>query len=327
MVRGFLVGLAVLCVLAVPASATGQQRYVVRYGDTLTGIALAHGTSLSQLARMNNRPPYAVLFAGTILSVPSPGQRPRSTVSWRGAYTVRSGDTLSGIAERFGVGLRELAAANHLRVNGVLFAGSRLAVPSGHSGESRFFGRYRVVAGDTLSGIAARYGVGLRRLARANHLRANGILFAGITLRVPRMSDGRMSLPVPTGPWSVTTAIDYWCVHYGVNARLARAVAWQESGFQIDIFSSAGAWGPMQVMPGTWRYVERRLIGRRVARTGNGDIRIGVALLHHLIHAFAGNERLAVAAYYQGERSVRHYGLLPETRRYVANVLALRGRV
>jgi hypothetical protein len=52
-----------------------------------------------------------------------------------------------------------------------------------------------------------------------------------------------------------------------------------------------------------------------------------VALLHHLIGAFGGNESRAVAAYYQGERSVRTRGMLPETRWYVADVMALRGRV
>ena len=130
-----------------------------------------------------------------------------------------------------------------------------------------------------------------------------------------------------TGPWSVTAAIDAWSAHYGVDPQLARAIAWEESGFQINILSPADAWGPMQVTPGTWTYVEDDLIGHRIARTGDGDIRIGVALLHHLIDDFGGNTKLAVAAYYQGERSVREIGMLPETVWYVDDVMALRGRV
>jgi soluble lytic murein transglycosylase-like protein len=108
---------------------------------------------------------------------------------------------------------------------------------------------------------------------------------------------------------------------------LARAVSWQESGFQAGLVSSAGARGPMQVLPSTWRYVERVLIGHSVPHTTDGNVRVGVALLHHLVSAFGGNERLAVAAYYQGERSVRRGHILRSTRHYVANVLALRGRV
>jgi LysM repeat protein len=310
--------------LAAAAPAAARTHYVVRYGDTLTGIARAHGISLERLARLNHRRPYAILRAGTVLVVPG-GRTHRGR-----AYTVRFGDTLSGIAARFGTSVERLARRNGLAPRGILLAGSTLRVPSAggpshHAGGFR--GRYRVVPGDTLTGIAARFGVGLHRLARANGLRRNGILLAGITLRVPAHARVTHSAPVATGPWSVTAAIDAWSAHYGVDAALARAISWQESGFQIDILSPADAWGPMQVTPGTWRYVEDVLIGHSVARTGDGDIRVGVALLHHLILDFGGNTELAVAAYYQGEGSVRAFGMFPETVWYVNNVMALRGRV
>ena len=323
--RRTIVALATLTLaLAAAAPAAARTHYVVRYGDTLTGIAHAHGISLERLARLNHRRPYAILQAGTVLVVP--GGRPH-----RGrAYRVRFGDTLSGIAARFGTTVERLARRNGLAPRGILLAGSTLRVPSSggrthHS--SGFRGRYRVVPGDTLTGIAARFGVGIHRLARANGLRRNGILLAGITLRVPAHARVTPSVPVATGPWSVTAAIDAWSAHYGVDPALARAISWQESGFQIDILSPADAWGPMQVTPGTWRYVEDVLIGHPVARTGDGDIRIGVALLHHLIADFGGNTELAVAAYYQGEGSVRAFGMFPETVWYVGNVMALRGRV
>jgi soluble lytic murein transglycosylase-like protein len=83
----------------------------------------------------------------------------------------------------------------------------------------------------------------------------------------------------------------------------------------------------MQVIPATWFFVERFVIGDPVARTVDGNVRVGVAYLHHLLHEFRGNARLALAAYYQGPAAVRRRGLLRPTRRFVANVLALRGRV
>lgn len=125
----------------------------------------------------------------------------------------------------------------------------------------------------------------------------------------------------------VRSTIDFWSARYGVDPRLARALAWQESGFQNDIVSPAGAWGVMQVLPATWSFVEEVLLGRRVPRTAAGNVRVGVAHLSHLLRAFGGDERLALAAYYQGARAVRTLGVLPETRTYVANVLALKGRV
>ena len=211
--------------------------------------------------------------------------------------------------------------------NSILVAGSTIRLtPGAATGASSLPGRYRVRPGDTLSGIAVRFGIGLHRLARANGLRVNGLLLAGITMRVPSGAAARPA-PIATGPWSVTASIDAWSAHYGVDARLARAIAWQESGFHINILSPAGAWGPMQVLPGTWSYVEDVLIGHPVARTADGDVRIGVALLHHLIGAFGGNERRAVAAYYQGESSVRERGMLTVTRWYVADVMALRSRM
>ena len=91
-----------------------------------------------------------------------------------------------------------------------------------------------------------------------------------------------------------------------------------ESGYSTGAVSSVGAWGVMQVMPATWRFTER-LIGHPVARTPDGNVRIGVAYLHHLLNVFGGDQRLALAAYYQGPAGVRRFGMLAGQR-------ALRGR-
>jgi len=125
----------------------------------------------------------------------------------------------------------------------------------------------------------------------------------------------------------VGCALDYWSRWYGVDRHLVRGLAWQESGWTAWIVSSAGARGPLQVLPATRDYVQTYLIGRPVAWTPSGDIRIGVAYLHHLLQTLAGNERLAVAAYYQGPSAVWRHGVLPATEQYVANVLALRDRM
>ncbi len=126
---------------------------------------------------------------------------------------------------------------------------------------------------------------------------------------------------------AVKVKINYWARQNGVSPALARALAWMESGFQPRVVSSAGARGVMQVTPSTWRYVEDVLIGRRVPRTWAGNIRIGVRYLDHLLGAFNGRRRLALAAYNQGEWSVRQRGPYREARRFAANVLASVGRV
>jgi peptidoglycan hydrolase-like protein with peptidoglycan-binding domain len=180
--------------------------------------------------------------------------------------------------------------------------------------------RHVVRPGETLTAIAERNGTTVRALASTNKLDPSSVLLIGVKLVVPKgQTVARRT--------SVTASIDRWAAHYGVSARLARALAWQESGFQPHVRSSVGATGVMQVIPATRDFVELFVIGRRVPRTTDGGIRVGVAYLDHLLDEFEGNIRRALGAYYQGPAAVREDGLYPETRRFVANVLALRGRV
>jgi soluble lytic murein transglycosylase-like protein len=60
--------------------------------------------------------------------------------------------------------------------------------------------------------------------------------------------------------------------------------------------------------------------------TTAGNVRVGVLYLRHLLQEFDGDEATAVAAYYQGIRSIRRGGPIAETRAYVANVLSLERR-
>jgi hypothetical protein len=117
-----------------------------------------------------------------------------------------------------------------------------------------------------------------------------------------------------------------WARYYGVSPSLVRAVAWMESGFHWNVTSSAGAWGVMQVMPATWRFVEDVLMGENVRHTARGNIRVGIVYLRYLLRLFGGNKRVALAGYYQGPRAVRRHGLYAETRVYVRTVLQLRRR-
>jgi soluble lytic murein transglycosylase-like protein len=114
---------------------------------------------------------------------------------------------------------------------------------------------------------------------------------------------------------------------YGVSPSLAAAVAWQESGFNNAMVSGANARGVMQVMPGTWNYVQANLAGRPLdPNSAHDNVSAGVLYLKQLLAQSGGDESKAVAAYYQGLSSVQSRGMLPETQRYVANVQALRAR-
>ena len=113
---------------------------------------------------------------------------------------------------------------------------------------------------------------------------------------------------------------------HGVSPSLAAAVAWQESGFQNGVVSSANARGVMQILPGTWTWIEQQLADRALDPNSAVDnVHAGVMYLRQLIADAGGDEATALASYYQGAASVRQIGLLPDTQRYVANVRALEG--
>ena len=183
--------------------------------------------------------------------------------------------------------------------------------------------RYVVRPGDSLTAIAGKHGVAMLSLARVNGLDPAKPLLIGTRLKVPAGTPPPLAAP----PASVRDSITAIASSHGVDPSLARAVAWMESGFQPHVVSHAGALGVMQVTPPTWDFVETVLLGHRVPKTTEGNIKVGVVFLRHLLAEFRGDERLALAAYYQGIRAVRERGLYKETVTYVEAIRSLKGRV
>jgi soluble lytic murein transglycosylase-like protein len=180
-------------------------------------------------------------------------------------------------------------------------------------------------------------------MAAMNGLDPNRVLLAGTALKLPTGSPvaataGRVGpAPAPTivpaaapnpAPGTLSSSqIGAIAAQHGVPASLASAIAWQESGNNNAMVSSANARGIMQVMPGTWAWVQSNLARTQLNPSSAADnVHAGPLYLGQLLRDTGGDPAMAAAAYYQGLSSVRRIGMLPETRRYVANVLALRGR-
>jgi LysM repeat protein len=188
-----------------------------------------------------------------------------------------------------------------------------------------------VRSGESLTQLARRYGTTVAKLARLNHLDPSHYLLIGTKLRVPVVKHvvtaTRRVAYRTSSVASVRGLIDHWALHYGVDVHLVRALAWMESGYNNALVSSVGARGIMQLLPTTFRYVETSLIGHRVRHNADGNVRAGVAYLTHLLHAFHGDKRLALAGWYQGERAVRNHGVYKVSKTFVADVLALEHRM
>jgi LysM repeat protein len=172
-------------VWAAPAEASSLV-HVVRPGENLYRIALRYGTSVRAIAAANHIYNPNRIYVGQRLIIPSGG----GPIYHGGGnvYIVRCGDTLTRIALRYGVSVWAIVRANGLRNPNYIYAGQRLTIPSGgccpppvhHGG---FY--YRVCRGDTLAGIAYRYGVNMWSLARANGISNPNRIYAGQVLWIP----------------------------------------------------------------------------------------------------------------------------------------------
>lgn len=171
-------------ILSSSTASTAQQNsvvtgstYTVKSGDTLGGIAAAHGTTSSALASLNGISNPNLIFAGQVLKLSGAS----SSVSYSNSYTVRSGDTLSGIAARYGTTTANLAAINGISNPNFLYVGQVIKV-SGSSVSYSATRSYTVRSGDTLGGISSKLGVTVNGLASLNGISNTNLIYAGQVL-------------------------------------------------------------------------------------------------------------------------------------------------
>ena len=214
------------------------------------------------------------------------------------------------------------------------------AAPAASGTAPEAMGGYTVRVGDTLSGLAAQAGVSTTAMAQMNGLDPNAFLLVGTVIKLPTgaPAPARSAQPAPAtvvpkanpDPTPVrlsASQVTSIAAQHGAPASLAAAIAWQESGFNNAMVSSANARGVMQVMPGTWDWVQKNLADRQLdPDSATDNVHAGTLYLRQMLQETGGDPALAAAGYYQGLGSVRRIGMLPETERYVDNVLALRGR-
>lgn len=170
-----------------------KKRYVVKSGDTLSGIANHFNVSVQDLkkasALKNNR-----INRGDLLLIPVPHDyvaTPKPAASEHN-YRVVTGDTLGSIANKYGVSISELKAANGL-TNNELWVGMKLKVPDRGSqigaqttprATTKLSKDYTVKRGDTLGVIANHHGVTVKTLKQTNKLKSSNIR-VGQTLKIP----------------------------------------------------------------------------------------------------------------------------------------------
>ena len=113
-------------------------------------------------------------------STPSPSPSPTPSTDYI-TYVIQSGDTLSGIAARYGTTVSELTRLNGISDPNRIYAGNTLKVPENGASHQT----YTIKSGDTLSGIAARYGTTVSAIAKLNGISDPDRIYAGNTIRIP----------------------------------------------------------------------------------------------------------------------------------------------
>ncbi|MBH0005961.1 LysM peptidoglycan-binding domain-containing protein [Psychrobacter sp. SWN149] len=183
-------------------SSTATKNYKVKAGDGLIALARQFGVSTDTLASLNNMSTTGSLYVGQTLKVPAtadfsaPSNSTSSSSSSSSSsvattnYKVQSGDTLIGIANSVGVSAAELAAVNsNFDAKARLQRGQTIKVPASKELVDRQLNdkavSYKVQSGDTLTGVAKRYNIGLSDLASANNLNTNSNLILGRTITIP----------------------------------------------------------------------------------------------------------------------------------------------
>ena len=285
--------LGALLALAVVATAHAPSVITVRPGDTLWDLARQHGTSVRALQALNDLPGNGALYVGDTLRLP--GGAGGATAPARAAGTthvVRSGETLSHLAARYGTTSAAIRAANGM-TGSTIYVGRRVAIPAG--------------------------GAASRPVPATN---------AGT--RIPdqvrsSVAENRRILASRSHPSKATVRrmVADTARRHGVSPSLAVAVAYHESGFQQRVVSGVNAIGVMQVLPRTGR-----VLGQQHGMSLNlldtqDNITAGVLLLRQLHRSTGSNDR-TLAAYYQGLGSIAQKGLLPQTHTYIRNINYLR---
>ncbi len=233
-----------------------------------------------------------------------------------GSYTVTAGDTLTNIAARAGVSVSELVSANHLSDPNLILIGQVLAIPgqpapttsprsSGSSSSSVAVGAIRYLPSASLDPTCHAADSAWFTVIAADQSTAN-------LPYLLRHRPQRLAL---------RPCFEAWAAHYGISASLVEGLAWEESGWQNNVVSSANAYGIGQLTPPAIAFIQA-LIGRPLSvAIPDQNIHMTARFLDFLLGQTNGNVSQAVAAYYQGLASVRAQGMLPETKQYVSDVL------
>lgn len=284
--------------------------YRVKSGDTLSHIALTQKVSLKNLLKWNSLRATDTIFPGDVIKLSAQASSSASkgsanTGTGSQAYTVKRGDTLSGIAARNGITLSALLSANGISATTVIYPGQSLKLSGGASSSSS----------RSSGSVSTASSSGGQQLVTNNF---PGYTYSDQTVSNANQSKQRLLNGSVPSRAQIQSMVRSTAQSMGVDPSLALAHAMTESGFDATAVSPANAIGTMQVIPSSGEWASQ-MVGRKLNLYDPQDnITAGVAIIRHLQRN--GDLETGIAGYYQGEGGVRKYGMKPDTKQYVSKV-------
>ncbi len=270
-------------------TASAPSTYRVKGGDTVSGIAGRYGLSTASVLALNGLGWKSVIFPGQVLKLVKGGTPPKTATKPGPAstsaqttstarYTIRKGDTISAIAQKFGVSAQAVLNANKLSWSSTIYAGRTLAIPGKGSPTTTppaakppvaqppvaappvvtppAPGRsYTIKSGDTISTIAKKFAVSVQSILSANGLSSSSMIYAGRVLTIPTIASASVGDKVtPLSPEMSANATIIIKVgrqlgvpDYGIVVALAAAM--QESSLRNINYGDRDSIGLFQQRP------------------------------------------------------------------------------
>ncbi|MBC7403848.1 MAG: LysM peptidoglycan-binding domain-containing protein [Microbacteriaceae bacterium] len=263
------------------AAAAAPATYRVVAGDSVSSIAGRYGLATASVLALNGLSWKSVIFAGQTLKLSTSGAVSivaPITKTPTSRYTIQRGDSIGGIAARFGLATQTLLSANGLAWTSIIYPGQTIAIPGSAgvasvspTGQVRLVEAtstpavsgapvtYTIASGDTITTIAAKFGVTVQAILTANDLTRTSIIYGGHTLTIPPAAPVVLPSSTTVVPLTSEMAANARIIvsvgrslgvpHYGLVVGLAAAA--QESGLRNLTYGDRDSIGIFQQRPST----------------------------------------------------------------------------
>lgn len=269
------------------AASTTPSTYRVVSGDTVSSIAARHALSTASVLALNGLGWKSLIFPGQVLQLTDAPATPPTTLTpptttTQVEYIITRGDTISAIASRFGVSTQTVLSANNLGWSTIIYPGQKITIPGTAAPVAATAApvvelapvsqvtpvtetpapqttSYLIKSGDTVTSIAATFGISVQSILDANGLNRSSLIYAGRTLVVPSTSSAPAGVGSTVTPLTAEMATNARTI-IGVGTSLgvsdyglviALAAAMQESSLRNLNYGDRDSLGLFQQRPST----------------------------------------------------------------------------